>query len=234
MGNCYAFGRIFLPAGRAPGGATAARPGGRTMRRSTDRLIALQFLAVAVPIAFVLLAQMAADARRAAALEQSRPLRTLANEARANYRTFTNGAADAVDTGALGRQSAEALNTTAALLARLAERGEAAALGDTPGQVADLAAQVASGATLERLMALRPQIARADHETRAIDESFERRDAAVVEDAVESARVQKQEVNLALLISGMLTVVFVLATRRRLRRQLEADAAIERRRRAEL
>ena len=28
------------------------------MRRSTDRLIALQFLAVAVPIAFVLLAQM--------------------------------------------------------------------------------------------------------------------------------------------------------------------------------
>src|SRR2546429_1041800 len=204
------------------------------MRRSTDRLIALQFLAVAVPIAFVLLAQMAADARRAAALEQSRPLRTLANEARANYRTFTNGAADAVDTGALGRQSAEALNTTAALLARLAERGEAAALGDTPGQVADLAARVASGATLERLMALRPQIARADHETRAIDESFERRDAAVVEDAVESARVQKQEVSLALLISGVLTVVFVLATRRRLRRQLEADAAIERRRRAEL
>ena len=204
------------------------------MRRSTDRLIALQFLAVAVPIAFVLLAQMAADARRAAALEQSRPLRTLANEARANYRTFTNGAADAVDTGALGRQSAEALNTTAALLARLAERGEAAALGDTPGQVADLAAQVASGATLERLMALRPQIARADHETRAIDESFERRDAAVVEDAVESARVQKQEVSLALLISGVLTVAFVLATRRRLRRQLEADAAIERRRRAEL
>src|SRR5437870_1839602 len=204
------------------------------MRRSTDRLIALQFLAVAVPIAFVLLAQMAADARRAAALEQSRPLRTLANEARANYRTFTNGAADAVDTGALGRQSAEALNTTAALLARLAERGEAAALGDAPGQVADLAARVASGATLERLMALRPQIARADHETRAIDESFERRDAAVVEDAVDSARVQKQEVSLALLISGVLTVVFVLATRRRLRRQLEADAAIERRRRAEL
>jgi PAS domain S-box-containing protein len=204
------------------------------MRRSTDRLIALQFLAVAVPIAFVLLAQMAADARRAAALEQSRPLRTLANEARANYRTFTNGAADAVDTGALGRQSAEALNTTAALLAKLAASGEAAALGDTPGVVADLAAQVRSGATLERLMALRPQIARADHDTRAIDESFERRDAAVVQDAAESARVQKRQVSLALLISGVLTVIFVLATRRRLRRQLEADAAIERRRRAEL
>lgn len=204
------------------------------MRRSMDRLIALQFLAVAVPIAFVLLAQMVADAHRAAALDASRPLRTLANEARANYRTFTNGAADAVDTGALGRQSAEALNTSAALLAQLSSLGEAAALGDTPHLVADLAARVHRGATLEQLMALRAQIARADHETRAIDETFERRDAAVVQDAVISARVQKQRVSAALLISVVLSVIFVLATRHRLRRQLEADAAIERQRRAVL
>src|SRR5256886_5372525 len=234
MGNCYAFGRIFLPAGRAPGGATAARPGGCTMRRSTDRLIALQFLAVAVPIAFVLLAQMVADARRATALEHSRPLRTLANEARANYRTFTNGAADAVDTGALGRQSAEALNSAAGLLSKLAASGEAAALGGTPRLVADLAAQVRSGATLDKLMALRGQIALADRDTRAIDENFELRDATVIRDAVESARRQKQEVTVALLISAILTVIFVLATRRRLKEQLDADAAIERRRRAEL
>src|SRR2546421_136867 len=204
------------------------------MRRSTDRLIALQFLAVAVPIAFVLLAQMVADARRATALEHSRPLRTLANEARANYRTFTNGAADAVDTGALGRQSAEALNGTAVLLSKLAASGEAAALGDTPKLVADLAAQVRSGATLDKLMALRGQIALADRDTRAIDENFELRDAAVIGDAVESARREKQEVIVALLISAILTVIFVLATRRRLKEQLDADAAIERRRRAEL
>ena len=204
------------------------------MRRSTDRLIALQFLAVAVPIAFVLLAQMVADGHRATTLEQSRPLRTLANEARANYRTFTNGAADAVDTGALGRQSAEALNTTAALLSKLAAAGEAAALGNTPRLVADLAAQVRSGATLDDLMALRAQIALADRETRAIDENFELRDAAVVHDAVESARREKQQVSMALFISAILTVIFVLATRRRLKRQIDADAAIERRRRAEL
>ena len=204
------------------------------MRRATDRLIALQFLAVAVPIAFVLLGQMAADARRAAALEQSRPLRTLANEARANYRTFTNGAADAVDTGALGRQSAEALGTTAALLQELAGQGETHTLGNTPKLTAELAAQVRSGATLETLMALRGQIAQADRDTRAIDELYERRDAAVVQDAVESARRQKQQVSAALFISSVLTVIFVLATRRRLKWQIEADAAIERQRRAEL
>jgi len=100
--------------------------------------------------------------------------------------------------------------------------------------VADLASQVRSGATLDKLMALRGQIALADHDTRAIDENFELRDAAVIRDAVESARRQKQQVTVALLISAILTVIFVLATRRRLRQQLEADAAIEQRRRAEL
>jgi signal transduction histidine kinase len=83
-------------------------------------------------------------------------------------------------------------------------------------------------------MGLRTRIAAADRATRTIDEDFERRDAAVVQDAVDSARVQKRSVTAALFISLILSVVFVLATRVRLRRQLEADAAIERRRRAEL
>jgi len=34
------------------------------MKRATDKLIALQFLAVVLPIAVVLLVQMAVDARR--------------------------------------------------------------------------------------------------------------------------------------------------------------------------
>ncbi|HEY2275587.1 MAG TPA: ATP-binding protein [Steroidobacteraceae bacterium] len=200
----------------------------------TERLIALQFLAVVVPIAFVLLAQMVADARRAAALEASRPLRTLANDARADYRTFTNGAADAVDTGTLGRQSAEALKSAADRLQRLAVRGGEPALGDAARQVGDLAARIGNGATLDKLMGLRAQIAEADRATRTIDEDFERRDAAATLDAVDSARVQKRAVTAALFISLILSVVFVLATRLRLKRQLEADAAIERRRRAEL
>src|ERR1700687_3824025 len=93
------------------------------MKRATDKLIALQFLAVVLPIAVVLLLQMAVDARRAAGLEHSRPLRVLAEDARANYKIFTNGAADAVDTGTLGAQSVEALHTTAAQLAERSNRG---------------------------------------------------------------------------------------------------------------
>jgi PAS domain S-box-containing protein len=204
------------------------------VKRSTDRLIALQFLAVVVPIAFVLLAQMMADARRASALAHSRPLRTLANDIRASYRTFTNGAADAVDTGTLGHQSAEALQTTSWLLRDLGSRDETVAVGDAPKMASELAARVHSGATLSTLMPLRERIADLDRKTRQLDEYFERRDAEVVRDAVESATRQKHQVTLALLISLLLTVIFVLAARIRLKRQLDAEANIERARRAEL
>ena len=204
------------------------------MKRSTDRLVALQFLAVILPVTLVLVGQLAADARRAAALESSRPLRTLASEARANYRNFTNGAADAVDTGTLGRQSAEALQVAAAQLAQLAGSGESALLGDTPALVEHLAHSIGNGAELARLMPLRATILLGDKQTKAIEATLVQRDQAVVRDAIDSAVSQKRQVIAALLASFTLTVIFVLATRRRLHQQIEAEAASERSRRAAL
>ena len=202
--------------------------------RSTDKLISLQFLAVVLPIAVVLLAQLAADARRAAALEHSRPLRMLAEEARADYKTFTNGAADAVDSGALGSQSVDALRRSAVRLQQLAERGETAVTGKTPEIVAGLARSLPTATPLSEVLPLKAQIMRGDHLTKAVNEEFQRRDEAVVKDAIDSAVRQQREVSAALFATAVLSVVFVLAARRRLRDQLEADAAIEQRRRAEL
>jgi PAS domain S-box-containing protein len=203
------------------------------MKRATDKLIALQFLAVVLPIAVVLLVQMAADARRAAALEHSRPLRILAYEARANYKTFTNGAADAVDTGTLGAQSVDALHTAAARLAELANRGETAAVGEAAEVLQNLADVISKGATLDALMPLRAVIIRGDVLTKAVDDEFEKRDEFVVKDAIASAVRQKRAVAGALVVTAILTVVFVLATRRRLKARLEADISAERERRAE-
>ncbi len=202
--------------------------------RSTDKLIALQFLAVVAPVAVVLLLQMVADAHRAAALEHSRPLRILAQDARANYKTFTNGAADAVDSGALGSQSVDALKTARLRLAELARRGQTAVTGEAPRVVSELAAKVATPVPLAALLPLREQIMLGDRLTKQIDEEFERRDEAVVKDAIDSAVSQQREVIAALLASTVLSLMFVWETRRRLRASLEADAAIERRRRAEL
>ena len=203
------------------------------MKRA-DKLIALQFLAVVLPIALVLLLQMAADARRAARLEHSRPLRILADDARANYKTFTNGAADAVDTGTLGAQSVEALHTSAALLTELADRGESTVVGDAAIVVKDLATVISKGATLDTLLPRRPRIAQGDVLTKAIDDEFGRRDEFVVKDAIASAVYQKRAVTGALVITAILTVLFVLATRRRLKASLEANISAERERRAVL
>jgi signal transduction histidine kinase len=204
------------------------------MKRATDKLIALQFLAVVLPIAVVLLVQMVADARRAAALEHSRPLRILAYEARANYKTFTNGAADAVDTGTLGGQSVEALHTAAARLTELADRGETDVAGNAAAAVRKLATVLSRGTTLNALMPLRTLINQGDALTKSVDDEFQRRDEFVVKDAIASAIRQKHAVTGALVITSILTVVFVLATRRRLKARLEADISAERSRRAEL
>jgi PAS domain-containing protein len=204
------------------------------MKRATDKLIALQFLAVVLPIAVVLLGQMAVDARRAAALEHSRPLRILADEARANYKTFTNGAADAVDTGTLGAQSVEALRTAATRLKELADRGESAGVGEAAAVVQGLAATITKGTTLNTLLPLRARIMQGDKLTQEIGDEFERRDEFVVKDAIESGIIQKRAVTGALFVTAVLSVLFVLATRRRLKARVEADIAVERKRRAEL
>jgi len=204
------------------------------MKRATDKLIALQFLAVVLPIAVVLLVQMVADAQRAAALEHSRPLRILAYEARADYKTFTNGAADAVDTGTLGAQSVEALHTSAARLTELADRGEADVAGKAAVAVQSLAGALSKGTTLNALMPLRTLIMQGDVLTKSVDDEFKRRDEFVVKDAIASAIRQKHAVTGALVITAILTVAFVLATRRRLKARLEADISAERNRRAEL
>jgi signal transduction histidine kinase len=205
------------------------------MKRATDKLIALQFLAVVLPIAVVLLFQLAADARRAASLDHSRPLRILAEDARETYKTFINGAADAVDTNSLGAKSVGALRTSAARLAALAARGEDANVGEAAEAVRSLAAVIpAKGATLNTLLPLRERIKQGDVLTKAVGDEFESRDEFVVKDAIASAVIQKRAVAGALIITAILTVLFVLATRRRLKARMEADIAKERQRRAEL
>jgi signal transduction histidine kinase len=145
-----------------------------------------------------------------------------------------NGAADAVDTNTLGAQSVMALRTATTRLAELAARGEGPMVGDAAEAVRSLSTAVPKGATLNTLLPLRARIMQGDVLTRAIYDEFERRDEFVVKDAISSAVIQKRAVAGALFVTAILTVLFVLATRRRLKARMEADIAKERDRRAEL
>ena len=192
----------------------------------TDRLVALQFLAVVLPVVIVLLFQMVADSRRASALGHSRPLHELAQQARADYKSFMNGVGDAVDTGTLSGQAAEALAAAAAGLARLGASGEAVLVGEGPATVKSLSDTLGKGAALAAIMPLREKIKLADKLTKDIDDELARQDAAVVGDAVSSARRQQFVVVAALLVTLLVTSGFVIATQRRLRAQLAADRKI--------
>ncbi len=206
-----------------------------TMKRTTDKLIALQCLVVALPIAVVLLAQMAIDARQTSALDQSRPLRALAAEARTYYKIFMNGAADVVDTrGSLGTQAIEALHSSAGELAGLAIIDTRAGVNDAAVAVGHLESVIPKGATPEELIPLRERLIQADVLTKAIDDEYQARDESVVKNAVASGARQKYAVAGALIITTLFTVMFVLTTRKRLKTRMEEEFSAERQRKAEL
>ncbi|MDB6045801.1 MAG: chemotaxis protein [Gammaproteobacteria bacterium] len=193
------------------------------MKRWTDNLIALQYLMVVLPVTLVLIGQSVADARRANTLARSSPLQALASDVRASYKAFENGAADAVDTGALSTQSVDALAAAATRLRQLVSADPAGRFAATRDAVASLAAAVPPGATLGALMPLRAGIKSADALTRTLDETLTAENQAVIQDAIRSANLEKIVVPLAILLSIAVTAVFVLATQRRLRARLEAE-----------
>ena len=204
------------------------------MKRVTDKLIALQFLAVVLPIAVVLIVQLVVDARRAEVLEYSRPFRLLAAEARANYKIFTNGVSDAVASGVLGTRSVEALQQGEAQLNALAVLGESDSVSEAAQVVGSVVAAVSKEPTLKAIAPLRESIARGDALTTAVNDDYERRDELVVKGAIASAVRQRQAVIGALIISAILSVVFVRHARRRLKARMDAEIEAERRRRTEL
>ena len=204
------------------------------MKRVTDKLIALQFLAVVLPIAVVLIVQLVVDARRAEVLEYSRPFRLLAAEARANYKIFTNGVSDAAASGMLGTRSVEALQQGEAQLNALAVLGESDAVSEAAQVVGSVVAAVSKEPTLKAMAPLRDSIARGDALTTAVNDDYERRDELVVKGAIASAVRQRQAVIGALIISVILSVVFVRHARKRLKARMDAEIETERRRRTEL
>ena len=84
------------------------------------------------------------------------------------------------------------------------------------------------------LIPLQERLVQADVLTKAIDDEYQAMDEAVVKYAVASGARQKYAVAGALIITTLFTVLFVLATRRRLKARMEEEFSAERQRKAEL
>ena len=189
--------------------------------------VMLQFLAVVLPITLVLLTQSVLDARRASALSHSRPLRVLASGARSEYKTFMTGVLDAVDTGSLNGAAGSAISNASRRMQELANAGaDDSVLKGAPQALASLALELGRGAELPALMKTRDRVRAADQLTRDIAAEFDARDDAVIQSSIDSARLQRVAVLVALVVTLALTAVFVVLSQRRLARRQATDLAI--------
>ena len=196
-------------------------------KHNTNRLVAFQFLAVVLPVSIVLLLQTVADARRAAALDASRPLRVFAQEARTDFKTFVSGVTDAVDTGSLNGAAVNALQEAAKAMHQLATAGgDPAVLKDALADLDGLSRDVSAGADLTALLKIRARMRAADALSKTIAEEFDSRDEAVMKSAIYSAHHQLYYVSVAMFVTLVMTIGFVVASQRRLTSQLEAEARI--------
>ena len=193
------------------------------MKRWTDRLIAIQFLIVVLPVTLVLVGLTVADARRAAALARSSPLEALGHGVRADYKTFENGVADAVDSGALAGSAAEALSQAAKRAGQLTNLREGGRFRDVVELLGELASAAPRGTALEKLLPLREKIKRADGLTQKLEDGLTAQNQEVLAGALRSASVERVLVPCAIALSLALTAVWVVRIQRRLRRRLAAE-----------
>jgi methyl-accepting chemotaxis protein len=194
---------------------------------NSNRLVALQFLVLVLPVVLLLLVQTLADGRRAAALEFSRPLRVNAQEARAQYKAFFIGVTDAVDTGSLNNSAYQALLACNTELQALVHSGaDPTLLAGIIPQLNDLVRDLPKNADLATLLKLRDRMRNADEATQKIAVEFDSRDEAVMRDAIKSAHTQQIAVAIAIFVTAIMTLWFVLAAQRRLTERLLADQKI--------
>jgi methyl-accepting chemotaxis protein len=194
---------------------------------SANRLVIVQYLALVLPVGVLLLVQAVADARRAAALEYSRPLRVHSQEARSQYKTFFAGVADAVDSGSLSAAALAALGASNSELRELIKTGADPRLAaDVATDLGALVRDVPTNADLALLLKLRDRMRAADEATRRIAAEFDHRDEAVMQQAIRSAHDQQIAVPVAIIFTGLLTLWFVITAQRRLAARLLADRRI--------
>ena len=197
------------------------------VNQSGNKLVAVQFLVAILPTALLLVAQSVADSRRAVQTEQSRPLRVYSQDARIAYKTFLTGVSDAVDTGSLSAAAVDSLKVSADKLQHLAAAGaDPTVLLNAVPAVNKLAEHLTKGAELSALMQARDAVRAADTLTQKIAEEFDKRDALVLQEAIDSARQQHSRMQMALLLTLAITAVFLIASQRRIQARRAADRRI--------
>ncbi len=178
---------------------------------SLKKRLILQVLAILLPVTALLGYQSWADIRRAELVEHAFMLDTAAKKAQERYHVFVQGAADAVDSGRLGRDAMAALDeshTRLDELARYEPMPDIAAISDTLGELAKV---LAADSSVERAVAWRAKINAADRQLSDLARRHDSDAQAAILGSIATAKRQHTIVQIAAALTLIGASFFLLS-----------------------
>jgi len=177
--------------------------------RSLRARIILQFAAVLLPVALVLVYQAASDAYRVSEMDRILNRYQFAHDAKRHYASFVNGVVDAVDSGRLSAHALQALRDAETQLRVLREHDPAPALSTTQEIMAAILVALSRASSIEALLPLRQPVNLVDRALTEYEATYTRRHRDFVLADIVRARQQTLIVAFATTLSLGLTVLFI-------------------------
>ncbi|HEY2275639.1 MAG TPA: hypothetical protein VGH61_09065, partial [Steroidobacteraceae bacterium] len=166
-----------------------------------------QFLIIIAPITLVLFYQAVSDVRRTAAIENVVARKVYSQATKDGFESFMTHAADAVDTGRLGRSAYEALQQSAEAATALSRRDPGAAV--PAAALHALAGRLSVSMPVDQLLALQPEIRQIREAIRTLDAGYENLRSETIARSIDSARRQNRIVAVATAFTLLTAVWFI-------------------------
>ena len=194
--------------------------------KSLKRTIIVQFAVILVPLIFMLGYQSMRNASRSAEMNTLFHNHDLALTARDQYRTFLDGAADAVDTAQLSTPALEALSRTGELLGDLGNEAGSPSLVETARDIAAMAAMLATDRSLPALQRLHSRINANRVAIWRSEEAIEKQMDAAIGHSIAEADRDTQVVSVASVLLLAITIWFIARMIRDLSRPLNLAVSV--------
>jgi signal transduction histidine kinase/CheY-like chemotaxis protein len=179
------------------------------------RLI-VQVLVILLPVTLLLGYQSWMDLQRAETVDQAFQLVTKSNEMGAHFRSFVQGATDAVDSGRVARQALAELGETRRNLAELALLDPHRNLAELTNALSVTATQLAHDASIDEAVKLRATIHYADLAVGRIAQEYEAHEQSAIAGSIAAVRTQNAAVLAAALFTLAAAAYFLFGMIRRL------------------
>ena len=181
--------------------------------RSLVSRFVLQFAFILLPLALVVIAQTVLDSWKANVLERSHKAQSMAYAVRRDFKSFLDGVVDAVDTGALSNAARAKLDAAdGSAQALLSEEPGDDGLRALVGQLDQLRPAIGGASDLKALVALRPAINAADASVSTLVSRYDARIDHDLLDTLAYAAAQRKIVPVVLLVTLIVTALFIRNT----------------------